>query len=117
MKKHEIGPCRGAPYLRCMTHGLAGCHECSPPAKNSEAPGASGADDGQGACTHTHTKPLGSKNRDKTGELTVRKGVIADWGGLRFRVQRVRQGRAYGETIYMHRSVTAECCFLRVVPS
>ena len=50
MKKHEIGPCRGAPYLRCMTRGLAGCHECSPPAENSEAPGASGADDGQGAC-------------------------------------------------------------------
>ena len=63
-----------------------------------------------------NTNALGAKNRDKTGESTVRKGVIADWGGLRFRVQRVRQGLAYGETLYMHRSVMAECRVLRVVP-
>lgn len=62
-----------------------------------------------------NTNPLGHVNRDKTGKAYVKKGCTVDFDGLRFRVQRVRLGTVYGETIYMHRPVVAACSQLRVV--
>lgn len=59
--------------------------------------------------------PLGSVNRDKTGLQYVRKGCTVDDNGLRFRVQRVRLGTAYGVTLILQRSVFATCSTLRVV--
>lgn len=63
----------------------------------------------------TDTNPLGHVNRDKTGTAYVQKGSIVDYDGLRLRVQRVRLGTVYAETIYMHKPVVALCSQLRVV--
>lgn len=59
--------------------------------------------------------PLGHANRDRTGGAYVKKGSIVDFDGLRFRVQRVRLGTVYGETLYMKAPIVARCSQLRVV--
>ncbi len=95
-----------------IAHRAAGIPRSTPPVENSNPEGGPKGADGQGACT---TNPLGSVNRDKTGMVFVKKNLIVDFDGVRFRVQRVRLGIAYGETLFMHNPVVARCSQLRVV--
>lgn len=94
--------------------------------------------DGRGVCSyHTHSdvsdsllgalahaaalhaaenqNPLGHINRDKSGLRTVKKGCIVDYCGLRFAVQRVRQGIAYGHTLLQKRYFHAPTSAVLVV--
>jgi len=57
----------------------------------------------------------GVSNLDKTRTRIVRKGVTCDWSGLRFRVERVRLGVAYGVTFYHRNPVVVDCAQVKVV--
>lgn len=96
---------------------LEACFPSTPPVENSEPSGASEGKDGQGVCTDENVNPCGSINRDKTGTRYVKKGVTADYSGLRVRVQKVRCGVAFCETFFNHQAVIVDCSKLRVVAS
>lgn len=56
-----------------------------------------------------------ASNLDKTRTRIVRKGLLCDLGGLRFRVQRVRLGTVYGQTLIQKHDVVTQCLHVRVV--
>lgn len=105
---------RGAPFLRCMSHGLPGCYVCNPfPSTplvvNSKPSGASEGADGQGVCL------VKKSNLDFTGLRIVRRGNTVRQGALLGYVVRVRTGMACIDWVGGVKGHWESCKWLRVV--
>ena len=86
---------------------------CGLAGKNSEASGASGADDGQ----RVHTpKPIGQSNLDSTKTGIVRKGCKVRFdGGLTAYVIKVRMGQCWAKGAVSGLSYFVPCSEVRVL--
>lgn len=106
--------CPGCGKSVCTVAGRAAhLFLCGPSGVNSALLASPLGNDGRGVCFSVN--PLGSVNRDKTGLSVVRKGVTVDYGGIRFVVERVRRGVAYGNTTFSNQYFFAPANAVRVM--
>ena len=100
--------------LLTQTAILAGS-QSTPPVNLATRPGASGLEAGPGVCTSENKNPLGSFNRDFTGERFVKRGATVRKGSMLGYVVRVRMGSACVDWAGGTKGSWQDCRWLRVV--